>query len=283
MKHILLILMGFLLSTGYAFADAYEKYIPDSAKQYIPNFSNDETSSSPQETADFKKYIPEPYQKYIPEFTAEQEAMDGSSWKDNWNEETPSSSPQSSLKDKILYGPSSLSNASYHNLIVNGPLKLTHVTVEHSLEVNGPLTGSQIQAALLEVNGPVNVLSLNVGKAVIRGAANLKDAHVKNEFTVYGFLSAQKSIFKKPLHVFSSEIRLKDSQVQAIILERDNSSSNETPRIHLLGATQVFGDIEFKGKKGIVEAGSDVKLDGKVINGILQNKIKDNSALNSRL
>lgn len=267
MKHILFTLMGFLLLADYAPADSYKKYVPDSAKQYIPDFKKDETSSSPQENTDFKKYVPEPYQKYIPEFTEGQETMEGSFW----DEETPSSSMKSSSKDKVLYGPSSLSNASYHNLTGNGPLKLTHVNVEHNLEVNGPLIGSKIQAAFLEVNGPVKVLSLNVGKAVIRGVANLKEAHVKNGLTIYGFLSAQGSTFKKPIHVFSSEIRLKDSQIQAIVLEKDNSSSNESPKIHLLGATQVFGDIEFKGKKGIVEAGPNAKVDGKIINGTLQN------------
>ena len=233
MKYILFTLMGFLLLAGYASADSY--------------------------------------QKYIPEFTNGQESMEDSFWDDDWNEETPSSSVKSSLKDKVLYGPSSLSNASYHNLTGNGPLKLTHITVEHNLEVNGPLTGSQIQTAFLKVNGPVKVLNLNVEKAVIRGAANLKEAHVKNGVTIYGFLSAQESTFKKPIHAFSSEIRLKDSQVQAIVLEKDSSFPDESPKIHLLGTTQVFGDIEFKGKKGIVEAGPGVKIDGKVINGILQN------------
>lgn len=270
----LLILMGFLLSADYAFADSYKKYVPDFAKQYIPNFSNDETFSNPQENTDFKKYVPEPYQKYIPDFTNEPESMEDSFWDDNWDKEAPSSSLESSLKDKVLYGPSSLSNASYHNLTGNGPLKLTHVTIEHRLEVNGPLTGSKIQTPFLEVNGPVKVLSLNVGKGVIRGVANLKDAHITNELTVYGFLFAQESTFKKSIHVFSSEIRLKDSQVQAIVLEKNNSFSNETPRIYLLGTTKIFGDIEFKGKKGIVEAGPDTKVDGKIINGILQNKIQ---------
>lgn len=140
------------------------------------------------------------------------------------------------------------------------------------MEVNGPLSGSKIQTLFLEVNGPVKALNLNVGKGVIRGVAYLKDAHVKNELTVYGFLSAQESTFKKPILVFSSEIRLKDCQVQAIVLEKDHLSSNKSPRIHLIGATQVFRDIEFKGKKGIVEAGPDVRVDGKVINGILQDK-----------
>lgn len=271
MKHILFPLMGFLILANYAFADSYKKYVPDSAKQYIPDLNKDETpSSSQKENNDFKKYIPEPYQKYIPEFTNGQEAMEDSFWSDHWDEEAPSSSTKSSLKDKVLYGPSSLSNTSYHNLTGNGPLKLTHITVEHNLEVNGPLTGSKIQTAFLKVNGPVKVLSLNVEKAVIRGAANLKDANVKNGFTIYGFLSAQGSAFKKPIHAFSSEIRLKDSQVQSIVLEKDNASSNESPRIHLLGTTHVFGDIEFKGKKGIVEAGPNAKVNGKIINGILQ-------------
>ncbi|MBL8677358.1 MAG: hypothetical protein JNJ47_08120, partial [Alphaproteobacteria bacterium] len=134
--------------------------------------------------------------------------------------------------------------------------------------------GSKIQTPFLEVNGPVKVLSLNVGKGVIRGVANLKDAHITNELTVYGFLSAQESTFKKLIHVFSSEIYLKDSQVQAIVLEKDSLSSDKSPRIYLLGSTHVFGDIEFKGKNGIVEAGPAAKVDGKVINGILQNKIQ---------
>lgn len=271
MKYILFILMGFLLLAGYASADSYKKYVPDSAKQYIPDFNKDETSSSSQrENDDFKKYIPEPYQKYIPEFINGQASIEGSFWDDDWNEETPSSSVKSSLKDKVLYGPSSLSNASYHNLTGNGPLKLTHVNVEHSLKVNGPLTGSKIQTAFLEVNGPVKVLSLNVEKAVIRGVANLKEAHVKNGLTIYGFLSAQGSIFKKPIHAFSSEIRLKDSQVQAIVLEKDSFFPDESPKIHLLGTTHIFGDIKFKGKKGIVEAEPNAKIDGKIINGTLQ-------------
>lgn len=95
MKHVLSISMGFLLLAEYGFADSYKKYVPGSAKQYIPNFNNDETSSSPQESTDFKKYVPEPYQKYIPEFTNEQESMEGSFWDDNWDKETPSSLQES--------------------------------------------------------------------------------------------------------------------------------------------------------------------------------------------
>lgn len=241
MKYISFPLMGFLLLADYTSADSYKKYIPDSVKQYIPEFINEE------------------------------ESMQDSFWSDNWDDEIPSSSVNSSLKDKVLYGPSSLSNVSYHNLTGNGPLKLTHVNVKHSLKVNGPLTGSKIQAAFMEVNGPVKILNLDVEKAVIRGAANLKEAHVKNGLTIYGFLSAQGSIFKKPIHAFSSEIRFKDSQVQAIILEKDKFFPDESPKIHLLGTTQVLGDIEFKGKKGTVEVGPNAKVDGKVINGILQN------------
>ena len=275
MKQSLLVLAVALLWTDHASAAAdYKKYVPDFAQQYIPEESEDKNSSSSQkEPIDFKKYIPEPYQKYIPDFINGMENMEDLSW-DNWEEETPSSSLQSSLSDKVLHGPSSLSNSSYNNLTGQGPLKLTHVTIAKNLLVNGPLTGSKIQATSMEVSGPVKVMNLNVGKAVIRGIAILKEAHVKNDLTVYGPLLAQKSTFKGPLRLFTSEMRLKDCQAQSIIIEKDKTFFADSPKVHLVGETKVFGNIEFKGKKGIVEVGPEAKVEEKVINGVMQDKKK---------
>lgn len=272
MKQSVLILSGALLWVGYASAaDEYKKYVPDFARQYIPDSIEDETSLSLQkEDKDFKKFIPGPYQKYVPEFIEEMESAEDSFWDEDWDEEAPSSSGKSSLKNKEVYGPSSLSNGSYHNLTGNGPLKLTHVTIEHRLSVNGPLVGTNIQAGFLEVNGPVNVMNLDVGKAVTRGFTKLKNAHVKNGLTVYGTLSAQGSTFKKSIHAFSSKMRFTGSQIHSIIFEKTKSFSDEPPIVHLLGNTQVFGDIEFKGTKGIVEIGPKAKVDGEIINGIQQ-------------
>ncbi|MBY0501962.1 MAG: hypothetical protein K2P93_08205 [Alphaproteobacteria bacterium] len=276
MNQSILFLSGAFLWTGYALAaDDYKKYIPEFAQQYILDSREDDPSSSPQkEDKDFQKYIPEPYQKYVPEFMEERESLEDTFWDEDWDEEASSSSKKSSLKNKEVYGPSSLSNNSYHNLTGNGPLRLTHVTVENRLSVNGPLVGSNIQAGFLEVNGPVNVSNLDVGKAVIRGFTKFKSAHVKKGLTIYGTLFAQGSTFKQPIHVFSSKIRFTDSQVHSIVFEKNENSSNEPPVIHLLGGTQVFGDIEFKGKQGIVDMGPDAKVDGKIINGIQQSTEK---------
>lgn len=275
MKQNLLGLIIALLWTAHASAAAdYKKYIPDFAQQYIREDNEDKNSpSSQKESTDFKKYIPEPYQKYIPDFINGMENMEDLSW-DTWEEESPSSPLQSSLADKILHGPSSLSNSSYNNLTGHGPLKLTHVTITKNLLVNGPLTGIKIQAASMEVSGPVKVMNLNVGKAVIRGIAILKEAHVKNDLTVYGPLLAQKSTFKGPLRLFTSEMRLKDCQAHSIIIEKDKTYFVDSPRVHLVGETKVFGNIEFKGKKGIVEVGPEVKIEGKIINGTIQDKKK---------
>ena len=99
-------------------------------------------------------------------------------------------------------------------------------------------------------------------------------AHVKNDLTVYGPLLAQKSTFKGPLRLFTSEMCLKDCQAHSIIIEKDKTYFADSPRVHLVGETKVFGNIEFKGKKGIVEVGPEVKIEGKIINGIIQDKKK---------
>lgn len=209
------------------------------------------------------------------------------------------------LQDASFMGPTELKEITAKSLFVTGTLHFNNLKVEKTTEIFGPVTNSDhgvfnsliitgpfaaknIACSKLEVTGPVNVTdfqvsgeatiigSLKVGKSTfqnltVTGPSKVEKSTFQN-LTITGPLKAEKSTIQN-LTITADKIVLEDVKIKDIIVKKNQEEKQEKKQVlDLKGETIVEGNITFESGKGVVEQGSEVKIQGKIKGATLEKK-----------
>lgn len=165
-------------------------------------------------------------------------------------------------KEESFNGPLSVAHKSYTSLVVNGPARLSSVSIKKDLTVRGPLDARDLTAKLVTVYGPASIDSGTVDAFIIHGPLSLKnittqtvevngsfsatDTTIKKLAKINGTVSTAGSTFEKLL-INSSRAALSKSTVDSITIV----SSRKTPELSL-DDTAIKNTITFEGRRGKV-------------------------------
>lgn len=193
------------------------------------------------------------------------------------------------LQEASFMGPTELKEITAKSLSVMGPLHFNNLKVEKNTEIFGPVANSDhgvfdslfitgpfmaknIACSKLEVTGPVDVTDLQVsGDATIIGPLKAGKSTFQN-LTLTGPLKAEKSTFQD-LTITADKIVLEDVKTKDILVKKNQEERQEKKQVlHLNGKTIVEGNIIFESGKGIVEQGSEVKIQGEIKGATVEKK-----------
>jgi len=141
-----------------------------------------------------------------------------------------------------------LGKQTVDELTTSGVLKLNGTTI-HKLNIEGSLIAT----------------SAELGSLTVRGEANLRGTHVKEECSIYGYLRAQDTTFDSPLTLGAHKAVFTSSKLNSITIQVENGFKAKQI-VELKQGTIVDGSITFEAGKGEVHCyGSQVL--GPVIGG----------------
>ena len=176
----------------------------------------------------------------------------------------------------ILNGKSSLQDAQYDTLIVNGSFHAKNLTITNLLTINGSFNGEKIHCRHLSVNGSTDVSHLHAQSVQSNGSFYGQDITVTKDAQFSGQLRIKKGSFNE-IHASSQNICLKETVVAKNILIKNPQSSwlfwqqkdSSKPAVIEIGSGCVVqGDVVFEGPyEGTVLLSSTARIEGRVLNG----------------
>lgn len=125
-----------------------------------------------------------------------------------------------------------------------------HSTKIKHCHITGELLVKHAEIDVLEVIGKANVISSNI-----------------NTGKVLGLLSLERSKVGGEINVVANKMSVDNSELHSILMQGD-----DFPILQLSGNSIVNGNIEFLGKTGVVEKDGLATINGKIINGKLQER-----------
>jgi hypothetical protein len=154
------------------------------------------------------------------------------------------------------------SGGAQNNNVFSGATTCTKATLD-KISVNGQLTLKDSTIATVVANGAVNITQSTIAKLVANGPMNLNDAKI-DKLILKGALESVNSNIANI--TITGGLNLKDSKAGDIIINH-TSMLPGGDKIYLKGNTVVNGNITFTNENGTVYQEKDVKLNGKVIGG----------------
>jgi hypothetical protein len=192
------------------------------------------------------------------------------------------------LEDASFVGSTHLTDIKAKELSVLGSLEFHNLTVEQDADVAGPITKSENGTfANLSVLGTFEASDIICKNLDIAGAVTATGLTVTGETSIVGSLNlkAPKDSSKFPNNLHSLDISAETISLEDTNIERDivvhTSLKNKAFKwlgkekkqvLHLLGKTNVKGNITFESGVGIIEQGPDAKIEGKVIGATVEKK-----------
>ena len=143
------------------------------------------------------------------------------------------------------YGPQYYQNQSFNHTQSSGQISFN---------------GSELKGET-HLYGQVSAEKTTFGNLTINGEATLKQCTL-NDGNIYGFLTAESSTFKGPLHLFGNHAILQSSTAENITISSTEPSTLD------LEHTTIKGSITFRQSKGVVIS-SNSHIQGPVINGTI--------------
>ncbi|MBX9786976.1 MAG: hypothetical protein K2Y08_06530 [Alphaproteobacteria bacterium] len=173
------------------------------------------------------------------------------------------------LQEASFMGPTELKEITAKSLSVMGPLRFNHLKVEKAAEIFGPVANSEFGAFdSLIITGPFVAKNVTCSKLEATGPVDVTALQVSGATTIIGPLKAKKSAFQN-LTITSDKVILEDSKTKDIVMKKNKDKKQV---IDLKGKTIVEGNIIFESGKGVVEQGSDVKIQGEVKGATVEKK-----------
>jgi hypothetical protein len=109
-------------------------------------------------------------------------------------------------------------------------------------------------------------------KLEVTGPVDVTDLQVSGDTTIIGPLKAGKSTFQN-LTVTADKIVLEDVKIKDILVKKNQEEKQEKKQVlELKGETIVGGNIIFESGKGVVEQGSEVKIQGEIKGATVEKK-----------
>lgn len=173
-------------------------------------------------------------------------------------------------QDGTFIGSTKLKDSSFHSLSVVGPFSFQNLKIQKKAEIVGETINSQNgEFEVINVTGPFFATDVKCDEFNVVGFVQVSRLYVLKYARIVGYLSAYESSFND-MEITSNEIRLEDTELNNLIVKKNEYDKQKKEVVYLKGHTVVRGDIIFESGKGIVKQDPASKVNGRIIGAILE-------------
>jgi hypothetical protein len=136
---------------------------------------------------------------------------------------------------------------------------------QNALDAQGSvfLNGTQIQNTCA-VQGYLHAVRSHLHTLRLHGTALLEHTHIDQHATLFGYLSASESDFKKPITLHGQTSTFSHCHLNALNMI---AGKKQTPQVWLKDHSEITGNVHFRGKNGIVFLDKTSSVQGNIIGG----------------